>query len=42
MPQPAHHELEESCDVVVRFTNENACHEPSIANGQREYATEMV
>jgi hypothetical protein len=42
VPQPADHELEESCDVVVGFTNEDAGHEPSIANRQREYAAEMV
>ena len=40
--ETAHHELQQSADVVVRFTDEDACHRPRIDPGRRDWASGMV
>jgi hypothetical protein len=42
VPKPAHHELQQSADVVVRFTDEDPCHRPRIGDRRRDLASRMV
>ena len=40
--EPTHDELQQSADVVVRFTDENACHRARIGHRRRDWASGMV
>jgi len=40
--ETAHHELQQSADVVVRFADEDACHRPRIDARRRDWASRMV
>jgi hypothetical protein len=42
MTEAAHDELEQRRDVVVRFADEDACHESSIEESRRDWAAGMV
>jgi hypothetical protein len=40
--ETAHYELQQSADVVVRFTDEHACHRTRIGHRRRDWASGMV
>jgi len=40
--EPTHDELQQSADVVVRFTDEDACHRSRIGHRRRDWASGMV
>jgi hypothetical protein len=42
MAEAAHYELQQSADVVVRFTDEDACHRPRIGDRRRDLASGLV